>query len=159
MINRKQNFDIVLKPASKASWCEWICINPKLKTVTYLLEYHRFTTLILYPCSQNLGKSCIVALIWNDFHSFCWLGSVAGSVIQAIGRPEFEDGLRTGVLLHCVTCWTSVRTKLGVNMDTLGEPGVARLSNEVRFGPGGKPSSSKCPRQAVVGLRWWVHMV
>ena len=79
------------------------------------------------------------------------LGSVAGSVIQAFGRLEFEDGLRTGVLLHCVTCWTSVRTKLGVNMDTLGEPRVARLSNEVRFGPGGKPSSSKCPRPAVVG--------
>ena len=27
-----------------------------------------------------------------------WLASVAGAVIQAIGRPEFEDGLRTGVL-------------------------------------------------------------
>ena len=26
------------------------------------------------------------------------LASVAGAVIQAIGRPEFEDGLRTGVL-------------------------------------------------------------
>ena len=28
------------------------------------------------------------------------LASVAGAVIQAIGRPEFEDGLRTGVLLE-----------------------------------------------------------
>ena len=28
------------------------------------------------------------------------LASVAGAVIQAIGRPEFEDGLRTGVLLQ-----------------------------------------------------------
>ena len=27
------------------------------------------------------------------------LASVAGAVVQAIGRPEFEDGLRTGVLL------------------------------------------------------------
>jgi len=26
------------------------------------------------------------------------LASIAGAVIQAIGRPEFEDGLRTGVL-------------------------------------------------------------
>ena len=34
---------------------------------------------------------------------FCWLVSVAGTVIQANGRPDFEDGLRTGVLLHCVT--------------------------------------------------------
>ena len=31
------------------------------------------------------------------------LGSVAGPVIQANGRLEFEDGLRTGVLLHCVS--------------------------------------------------------
>ena len=28
------------------------------------------------------------------------LGSVAGPVIQATGRLESEDGLRTGVLLH-----------------------------------------------------------
>ena len=28
------------------------------------------------------------------------LAFVAGAVIQAIGRPEFEDGLRTGVLLQ-----------------------------------------------------------
>ena len=40
-----------------------IYINPKSKTVTYILKYHRFTTFILHPCSQNLGKSCIVALI------------------------------------------------------------------------------------------------
>ena len=46
----------------------------------------------------------------------------------------------------------SVRTKLGVNTDTLGEPGVARLSEEVRFGPGETSSSSKCSRRAVVGF-------
>ena len=28
------------------------------------------------------------------------LAFIAGAVIQAIGRPEFEDGLRTGVLLQ-----------------------------------------------------------
>ena len=28
------------------------------------------------------------------------LASIAVAVIQAIGRPEFEDGLRTGVLLE-----------------------------------------------------------
>ena len=28
------------------------------------------------------------------------VASLAGAVIQAIGRPEFEDGLRTGVLLQ-----------------------------------------------------------
>ena len=27
---------------------------------------------------------------------FWWLGSVAGSVIQATGKPEFEDGFTLG---------------------------------------------------------------
>ena len=53
----------------------------------------------------------------------------------------------------------SVRTKLGVNTDTLGEPGVARLSEEVRFGPGETSSSSKCSRLAVVWLRRLVRTV
>ena len=41
----------------------------------------------------------------NTLVSSCFykLGSVAGPVIQANGRLEFEDGLRTGVLLHCVS--------------------------------------------------------
>ena len=49
-------------------------------------------------------------LVHNKKHSntlvsswFYKLGSVAGPVIQANGRLEFEDGLRTGVLLHCVS--------------------------------------------------------
>ena len=52
---------------------------------------------------------------WNDFldtlyPSKYWprLASVAGAVIQAIGRPEFEDGLRTGVLLQDCYCFYSV---------------------------------------------------
>ena len=32
--------------------------------------------------------------------SYFQLGFVAGPVIQATGRLESEDGLRTGVLLH-----------------------------------------------------------
>ena len=39
------------------------------------------------------------------------LASVAGAVIQAIGRPEFEDGLRTGVLQEDCWCPCGVRTK------------------------------------------------
>ena len=31
------------------------------------------------------------------------LGSVAGPVIQANGRLSFEDGLRSGGLLYCVS--------------------------------------------------------
>ena len=63
------------------------------------------------------------------------------------------DGLRSGVLVLGVSRRPGVHTKHGVNMDTLGEPGVARLAKERRTGPGGKPSSQKSPRRAVVGSR------
>ena len=36
--------------------------------------------------------------------SFIKLGSVAGPVIQATGRLEFEDALRPGGLLRPMTC-------------------------------------------------------
>ena len=36
----------------------------------------------------------------SDIISILGWGIVAYPVIQAIGRPEFEDGLRTGVLLE-----------------------------------------------------------
>ena len=44
------------------------------------------------------------------------LASVAGAVIQAIGRPEFEDGLRTGVLQEDCWCPCGVRTNPLVNV-------------------------------------------
>ena len=36
----------------------------------------------------------------RNYVSYFQLGSVAGPVIQATGRLESEDGLRTGILLH-----------------------------------------------------------
>ena len=129
---------------------KWILIGPirirSLEMVS-ILQATRTTSYLLF--GQTLVHTCSNTLVLSWLYK---LGSVAGPVIQANGRLEFEDGLRTGVLLHCVSRWTSVRTKLGVNMDTLGEPGVARLSEEVRFGPGETSSSSKCSRRAVVGL-------
>ena len=50
------------------------------------------------------------------------LGSVAGPVIQANGRLSFEDDLRSGGLLYCVSQWISIRTELADSMVTLGEP-------------------------------------
>ena len=38
-----------------------------------------------------------------NFASFFRLGSVAGPVIQATGRPEIEDGLRSGSLLRMIS--------------------------------------------------------
>ena len=42
--------------------------------------------------------------------------TVAGAVIQAIGRPEFEDGLRTGVQLVLRSGLQSVCTHLWSKM-------------------------------------------
>ena len=50
------------------------------------------------------------------------LASVAGAVIQAIGRPEFEDGLRTGVQLVlrsglqsvCTNLWSKMAGPMGL---------------------------------------------
>ena len=44
------------------------------------------------------------------------LGSVAGSVIQATGRTDFEDGSRTGTKLEVRNGLQSVRTIPEVNM-------------------------------------------
>ena len=46
----------------------------------------------------------------------CRLASVAGAVIQAIGRPDFEDGSRTGSSVEVKCEYHSVRTKPEVNM-------------------------------------------
>ena len=40
-------------------------------------------------------------------------GSVAGSVIQATGTVEFEDGLRTGVLLEAACALRGAAPSLG----------------------------------------------
>ena len=58
------------------------------------------------------------------------LGVVACSCNPATWKPELVDGLRTGVLLVEVLCRSGVRTKPGINMVTLGEPEVTRLSKE-----------------------------
>ena len=48
-------------------------------------------------------------------HGIC-LGSMAGSVIQATGRTDFEDGSRTGTKLEVRNGLQSVRTIPEVNM-------------------------------------------
>ena len=89
-----------------------------------------------------------------NFQRIYWLGSVAGPVIEANARPELEDGLRAGALLPDVARRSGVRTKLGVNMEVLGEPEFTRLSKYVGIGPGRKRSSSNYKRRAVVGKCW-----
>ena len=51
------------------------------------------------------------------------LRSVAGLVIQATGRTEFEDGLRTGVLLGDCWCPWGGRTYPRINFNPSGGAG------------------------------------
>ena len=74
----------------------------------------------------------------------------------ASGRLVVVDDLRLGVLLDRRLRWTGVRTKPGINMETVEESAVSRLPKEERIGPGGKPSSQKHSCRAVVGSRPWV---
>ena len=81
---------------------------------------------------------------YPKFSMLFQLGLVADPVIQATGRLEFEDGLRTGTTaalrfyvepasaLSVASIWAYRRS-----------PERTRLTKELRNGPGGKPSSSK----------------
>jgi hypothetical protein len=48
----------------------------------------------------------------HDLRSFLRLGSVAGPVIQATGRSEFEDGLGSGDFVSGYSYHMSVQTRL-----------------------------------------------
>ncbi|GBP70890.1 hypothetical protein EVAR_55244_1 [Eumeta japonica] len=67
----------------------------------------------------------------------------------ATRRSEPEEGVRPGALAARGARRPDVRTKPGVDMGRAGEPVRARLAEEGRTGPGGKPSSQKSPHRAV----------
>ena len=58
---------------------------------------------------------------WSEKVSCLSWALLRESVIQANGRLPFEDGSRSGGLLHCVSHCISFRTKLADIMDTLGK--------------------------------------
>ena len=84
-----------------------------------------YSMLVVYSRCRLLWKTQSSAWLKELCHHrklLFELGSVAGPVIQANGRLSFEDDLRSGGLLYCVSQWTSVRTELADSMVTLGEP-------------------------------------
>ena len=90
---------------------------------------------------------------------FLWClqtGSVASSCNPASGKSGYRNDMRLGVLIASDSCWTGVRTKVGMNMASSGEPEGIRLSKERRSGPEGQPSSQEPPCRSVVGPRRWV---
>ncbi|KAK7901712.1 hypothetical protein WMY93_018481 [Mugilogobius chulae] len=62
-------------------------------------------------------------------------------VIQATGRLRLADRLSSGALSCSGLCRSGVRTKFGIDMVLLGEPGTTRSSKEGCTGPGRKRSS------------------
>ena len=64
-----------------------------------------------------------IVIVYDDFsladqviHAYFRQDSVAGSVNQATGLPDFEDGLRTGTKLEVRNGLQSVRTIPGINL-------------------------------------------
>lgn len=51
-------------------------------------------------------------------------------VIQAAGRLRLADRLSSGPLCCSGLCRSGVRTKFGIDMELLGEPGTTRSSKE-----------------------------
>ncbi|CAH1779999.1 unnamed protein product, partial [Owenia fusiformis] len=90
--------------------------------------------------NTNLWNESIISYLGNTLNCFTW-------------RLGLWNGLRAGVLLVGALCRSGVRTKLGINMVTPGEPRVPRLSKEGRTGPGRKRSRQKSSCRAVVGSR------
>ena len=63
-------------------------------------------------------------IFYHKISYFYCLGSVAGSVIQATGRTDFEDGSRTGTKLEVRNGLQSVRTIPGAGYDPRGGVGA-----------------------------------
>ncbi|TWW68903.1 hypothetical protein D4764_19G0007010 [Takifugu flavidus] len=76
-----------------------------------------------------------------------------GCTGPATGRLRLADRLSSGVLGYSGLCRSGVRTKFGIDMVLLGEPGITRSPKEGCTGPGRKRSRSKPPCRSVVGSR------
>ena len=68
--------------------------------------------------------------VFKTIYLFSW-ALLRGSVTQANEMLAFEDALRSGGLLHCVSHCISIHTNFVDIMDTLKKFKVGMLSNEV----------------------------
>ena len=98
-------------------------------------------------------------LFWHGLRTYIkvWgeLRSVAGPVIQANWRLSFEDDLRAGGLLYCVSQWTSIRTELADTVWSLwGNPGMARCRRKSNLNCWIHPAA-----QSTLGEQQWDFLV
>ena len=90
-------------------------------------------TFYFHNHQHNTGWSNKTSKIMVLHHSkipklFCRLGVVACSCNPATWRRGSVDGLRSGSLPGVVLCRSGVRAKPGINMVSLGELDITRLS-------------------------------
>ena len=105
---------------------------------------------------RNERKWRIENLIKNWFIA----GVYCGPCNQANGRLAFEDDLRSGGLVHFLAQWTSMGSELAViTIPWWGEPGACIVSVRWLLWQWDTSRSSKCKRQAIVGLRWRMVVV
>ena len=81
-------------------------------------------------------------IVCHCIENYSSLRSVAGLVIQATGRTEFEDGLRTGVLLGDCWCPWGGRTYPRINFKPLWGCGLVLGWVWLSEGPHFRPNSN-----------------
>ena len=103
----------------------------------------------------KLQLLCVVTIKLTedvDIFVLC-LRSVAGLVIQATGWTEFEDGLRTGVLLGGCWCPWGGRTYPRINFKPLWGCGLALGWVWLLEGPHFRPNSN-----LLGSTHWWYQI-
>jgi len=138
-----------------------------LKSVT--LVYYRFC-ILAFSMFHIFNWNCYIKCM-NKYHgSEHWLTTRAwnadyiwSQIVKYRFRIELQRlglvvrlgslgcRMRWGSLLQDLSCWLGVRINLGINMAVLGKSGMSNLTKEVGTRPGGKPSSQKYLRRAVLG--------
>jgi hypothetical protein len=73
---------------------------------------YKWTFDTLYYCLQYKSQIWYFGILKANVVKYISLGSVAGPVIQAAGRSEFEDGFGSGDFVSGYSYHMSVRTRL-----------------------------------------------
>ena len=93
----------------------WLFLKEKIIAISNEKQKKTFSGSNLKIFSKSIRNSNSLLLVVLKRSLFIHLGPVADPVIEAIARLEFEDGLRTGVLLGGCWCPWGGRTYPRIN--------------------------------------------